>query len=75
MPHYYFHVSNGSEEIDEQGHRLADNGDARTEAVRYCGGLLRDDPGLLLKHGRLSVTVASDDGSFRFAVVMTASAD
>jgi hypothetical protein len=74
MPRYYFHVSNGSEETDDQGHRLAGVAQARTEAVRYFGGLVRDDPGLLIEHGRLKVTVSSDDGCFRFAVVMTASA-
>lgn len=46
MPLYYFHVSNGAEEPDEDGTELSDLAEARTQAVRLIGEMLRfdDDP-------------------------------
>lgn len=72
MPRYYFHVCDGTQDIDEQGHELADDLAARREAVRYCCGLLGDDPDLLLADENLRVNVTAEDGHLRFAIVLNA---
>lgn len=72
MPRYYFHVCDGTQDIDDHGHELPDDNAARHEAVRYGGGLIHDDPSLLLKDQELRINVTNDDGQLRFAVVMIA---
>lgn len=72
MPRYYFHVCDGTQEIDEQGHELADDLAARREAVHYCCGLLGDDPDLLLVDENLRINVTAEDGHLRFAIVLNA---
>ncbi len=70
MPRYYFHVCDGTQEIDELGHELPDDRAARREAVRYCCGLLRDDPDLLLDDENLRINVTAEDGRLRFAILL-----
>lgn len=72
MPRYFFHICNGIEDIDEQGHELPDVEAARLEAVRYGGGLLRDDPSLLLSDRNLRINVMGDNRQLCFAIVMVA---
>jgi len=72
MPRYFFHVLDGTSDIDEMGHDMTDDAAARREAVRYCGSLLIDDPDLLLRDKYLRVHVANDVGALRFSIVMMA---
>lgn len=70
MPRYYFHICNGSQDIDEQGHELPDKAAAQREAARYGGGLLHDDPDLLMRGGDLRINVTDEYGAFCCAVVL-----
>lgn len=72
MPRYFFHILDGTNDIDEMGHDMPDDAAARREAVRYCGSLLIDDPDLLLRDKDLRVHVANDVGALRFSIVMLA---
>lgn len=72
MPRYFFHLCDGTEEIDEQGHELPDDEAARLEAVRYGGGLIQDDPALLLTDQNLRINVTDAARKLRFAIVMLA---
>lgn len=72
MPRYYFHVCDGTQDVDDHGHELPDDRAARYEAVRFGGGLLHDDPSLLLKDQGLRINVTNDEGQLRFAIVMIA---
>jgi hypothetical protein len=40
MPHFHFHVIDGTALFDESGTELADVGAARVEAVKLAGGML-----------------------------------
>lgn len=44
MPRFFFDVYNGTVERDDEGSDFADPADARREAVRASGGILRDRP-------------------------------
>lgn len=56
MPRCYFHTLDGTQGIDRPGHELADDAAARREAVRYAGGLLADDPAIVVG-GELSCSI------------------
>lgn len=71
MPRYFFHVCDGARDIDDHGHELADDEAAHREAVRYGGGLLQDDPDILLRDNDLRINVTNEAGEFRFAFIMT----
>jgi hypothetical protein len=43
MPRYFFHVIDGREIIDSEGSELADLKEARMEAIRLAGSILRDE--------------------------------
>lgn len=72
MPRYFFHLCDGTDDIDEQGHELLDDDAARLEAVRYGGGLIKDDPALLLRDQNLRINVTDEERNLRFAIVMIA---
>lgn len=72
MPRYYFHVCDSTQDIDHDGHELPNDCAARLEAVRYGGGLIQDDPALLLTDQNLRINVTDNDGQLRFAVIMVA---
>ncbi|MGV3729840.1 MAG: DUF6894 family protein [Sphingopyxis sp.] len=72
MPRYYFHTCDGTQDIDRIGHELPDDNAARREAVRYGGGLLCDDPGIIGCDDELRITVTKEDGSLSCAVIILA---
>jgi hypothetical protein len=43
MPRYFFHVIDGREIIDNEGSELAGLKEARVEAIRLAGAILRDE--------------------------------
>lgn len=69
MPVYYFHASNGAPVHDRHGTNLNDDEDARVEALRYAGDLLKWSPDLLTEHSQLRVMVTDDRGALLFTVV------
>jgi hypothetical protein len=72
MPRYFFHTCDGTQDIDRFGHELPDAAAARREAVRYGGGLLRDDPDLIVRDDELRITVTSEDGALSCAIIILA---
>jgi hypothetical protein len=42
MPRYFFHIADGREILDREGTELADDAEARAQAVMLAGGMLRD---------------------------------
>ena len=43
MPRYFFHVMDGRNIIDDEGAEFPNLRDARTEAIRLAGAVLRDE--------------------------------
>lgn len=68
MPHYFFNTSNGSPHVDDAGMDLPDLDAARREAVRYGGGLLSDDPGMVMQEHGFRIDVIDEAGGHCFAV-------
>lgn len=72
MARYFFHVADGRREIDDEGIELADDAEARLEAVRYGGNILADEPEKLLADDSLQSHVTDERGEARFAVIISA---
>lgn len=72
MPHYYFHTADGGRDIDRDGLELADDPAARSEAIRYAGAVMRDDPDLLWDGGDFRVEVTNEDKRLLFTIIMLA---
>lgn len=68
MPKFFFNVEGGS---DELGVDLASIDDARAEAARYVGGMLRDDPAAVWTAGDLHMWVTDEKGLTLFALRVT----
>jgi hypothetical protein len=47
MPRYYFHVHDGSEILDDEGSDFPDLTSVRHAAIRACGEMLSDVPGII----------------------------
>jgi hypothetical protein len=43
MPRFHFHIFDGRDQRDDDGTELSDFQEARVEAVRYAGEILKDD--------------------------------
>jgi len=43
MPRYFFHVIDGHDIIDNEGSEMSSLKEARTEAIRLAGAILRDE--------------------------------
>jgi len=70
MPRYYFHTCDGVQDVDKLGHELPDPVAARTEAIRYAGGLLTDDPDILGAGETLRINVTDEDGRLSCSVII-----
>jgi hypothetical protein len=44
LPRYFFHTQTDTRVSDEEGLELADHTEARAQAVRACGEMIRDAP-------------------------------
>ena len=71
MPRYFFHTSDGSRQEDDVGVELANDAAARREAVCYAGSLLQDEPGLVQNDHGLRINVVDENGSVKFAVMVS----
>lgn len=72
MPRYFFHTVDGTRDIDQLGLELSDDAAARHEAVRYAGGLLSDDPTILIGDEAFRINVTKDDGGLTCAIIILA---
>ena len=73
MPLYYFDVSNGSEESDDDGIELAGLDEARSQAVQLIGEMLRFDGNPVWDGHGLKLVVSDASRSPLFSVNVTAS--
>jgi hypothetical protein len=72
MAHFFFHTEDGRAIADDEGLDLATLDDARIEAVRVLGDILRENPQELLSTGALRLTVTDGSGLVYFALDLSA---
>ena len=72
LPLYYFDLSNGSQEADEDGIELGSLADARTQAVHLLGEMLRFDGRAVWDGQGLAVLVSDESRNPLFTVKVTA---
>ncbi len=70
MPYYFFHTVDGGADIDRTGVRLRDDAAARTEAIRFGGAVINDEPEMLWGGKDFQVQVTNKAGRLFFTVVM-----
>ena len=76
MPRFHFNVYDGVAAIDAEGTELADWGDARLEAIRLSGEILKDNAKRIAlgEDWRMEVTDATGLVLFRLDFIVMASA-
>lgn len=72
MPRYFFHTVDGTQDIDQLGHELPDDVAARCEAVRYAGGLIADDPTIIVGDEALRINVTNEQGGLSCSIIILA---
>jgi hypothetical protein len=72
MAQFYFHTEDGRTIADDEGLDLATLADARIEAVRVLGDMLRENPHEVLDTGALRLTVTDSSGLIYFALDLSA---
>lgn len=70
VPRYYFNQIDGEFKPDDEGLELASMHDARLEAVRYAGEVLRDHPSLVWKGDDFRVEVTDAQQLLLFTVIV-----
>jgi hypothetical protein len=69
VPRYYFHVSDGTSQTDEDGHEFDDLKAAKCEAVKYAGNLICEDHGSFWDRGDWEMRVTDKAGLTLFTLV------
>ena len=72
MPRYYFHVVDGRVSLDTEGTELADLMQARVEAIRTAGEILRREGEQFWKGGDWRMTVADANARTVFTLDFSA---
>jgi hypothetical protein len=72
VPRYFFHTANGQYVADEQGTELANQGEARVEAVKLVAELLLNVPEQFWETGMLSLCVSNADRLTLFTIDVAA---
>lgn len=72
MARFFFHTEDGRLFPDDEGTELATLAEARVEAVRVLGDLLRETPDEILATGALRLTVTDAKGLIYFALDLSA---
>lgn len=70
MARYFFHVDDGTQDLDLAGTELSSDDAARLEAIRYAGSVLQDRPDILRRSRDLRVEVTDEEQLLLFTVVM-----
>lgn len=68
MPRYFFHVMDGLAAIDNTGLYLANEGQARLEALRGAGEMLGDESMDLWLGNEWVMSVVDEDGNVLFTL-------
>jgi hypothetical protein len=66
MPRYFFHIMDGRAGIDKTGIFLADEGQARHEALRGASEMLTDDDMNIWLGNEWMMAVADEEGTILF---------
>jgi hypothetical protein len=69
MIRYHFTTINGHVAADVEGTELRNLDEARVEATRLIGQILRDHPDRIWEKGKLGVQVYTDDNDFLFEIM------
>jgi hypothetical protein len=72
MARFFFHTEDGQPIPDDEGTELGTLAEARVEAVRVLGDLLRETPDEVLATGALRLTVTDAAGLIYFALDLSA---
>ena len=72
MPLYHFNLADGSFDPDPEGTELANVNEARAEAVRYAGAIMRERPEVVWDGGDWRVEVTGPDRNLLFTVIVIA---
>lgn len=70
MPRYFFHTVDGTHDIDTIGHDLPGDAAAQREAIRYAGGLLADDPDIVVSDEAFRINVTKEDGRLSCSIII-----
>ena len=70
MARFYFNTADGGRDVDKDGVELKDRTEARKEAVRYAGALMKGDPCLVWDGHDFRVEVLGEDGGLICTVVV-----
>jgi hypothetical protein len=62
MARYFFDTKDGDNDTDESGVELESDTTAITEAVRFAGSMIHDQPDILTENGELIVSVRREQG-------------
>lgn len=73
MPHFYFHIFDGRDRLDQDGVDLPDVAAARLEAVRLSGLALSEDASRLVRRERWTLDVTDWHGRVVYHVAVHAS--
>ncbi len=72
MPRYFFHTADGSRARDNEGTELPHQRAARTEAIKFAGAILNNDPDVLWDGRDFRVEVTDDSDLLLFTIIMLA---
>lgn len=72
MPRYFFDIDDHKHDVDDEGTELADDDEARIQAVIFAGDYLRDHPGMVWDGTRFSVAVRDEGDAVLLNVIVTA---
>ncbi len=70
MPRYFFDIDNHKHVNDDDGTDLADDEEARVQAVIFAGDYLSDHPAIARHGARFRVTVRNDQGRILLTVAV-----
>jgi hypothetical protein len=72
MPHYFFHVIDGTSLRDPSGTELPDIGTAQDQAIRMAGELLRELRARFWNDGEWELEVTDEHGAVLFVLRFSA---
>ncbi len=72
MARYFFHTRDGHYVIDDEGTELPNEQDARVEAARLMGALIKDQAREFWSDKSLNLMVIDEGGALLFALALSA---
>jgi hypothetical protein len=69
---YHFNMIDATVDHDETGQEFATGGDARNEAIRFAGEVIRDRPDIVRTDKDFRVEVINEEGFPLFTIIIVA---